>query len=81
MGTISTPKLVAVPVAVLEREESFDLPADGHHFDTKTCRRSRGGCRERREISLTDDGPYYETKSSLCKPGRCRSQRELRSNG
>ncbi|EXB93521.1 hypothetical protein L484_001617 [Morus notabilis] len=53
MGTISTPKLVAVPVAVLEREESFDLPADGHHFDTKTCRRSRGGSRARRELRST----------------------------
>ncbi|EXB93520.1 hypothetical protein L484_001616 [Morus notabilis] len=72
-----TPQVVAVPVAVLEREESFDLPVDGHHVDTKTCRRSRGGCRERREIGLTDDGPRYETKSYRRKCGSCRSQREL----
>ncbi|EXB40555.1 hypothetical protein L484_001183 [Morus notabilis] len=81
MGPVTTPQVVAVPVAVLEREESFDLPTDGHHFDTKTCRRSRGGCRERREIGLTDDGPGYETKTCCRKRGSCRSQRELRSNG
>ncbi|EXC08702.1 hypothetical protein L484_001510 [Morus notabilis] len=81
MGPVTTPQVIAVPVVVLECEESFDLTADGHHFDTKTCRRCRGGCRERREIDLTDDGPRYETKSSHRKCGSCRSQRELQSNG
>ncbi|EXB36755.1 hypothetical protein L484_002866 [Morus notabilis] len=81
MGPVMTPQVVAVPVAVLEHEESFDLTAHGHHFDTKTCRRSRDDCRERREIVLTDDGPRYETKSCHRKRGNCRSQRELRSNG
>ncbi|EXB66128.1 hypothetical protein L484_002966 [Morus notabilis] len=81
MGPVTTPQVVAVPVTVLEREESFDLTTNGHHFYTKTCRRSRGGCRQCREIDLTDDGPHYETKSCHRKRGSCRSQRELRSNG
>ncbi|EXB93515.1 hypothetical protein L484_001611 [Morus notabilis] len=81
MGPVTTRQVVDVPVAILECGESFDLTTDGHHFDTKTCRRSRGGCRERREIGLTDDGPRYETKSYRRKRGSCRLQRELRSNG
>ncbi|EXC08699.1 hypothetical protein L484_001507 [Morus notabilis] len=84
MGPITTPQVDAVPVTVLELEESFDLAADGHHFDTKTCRRSRGGCREHREIGLTDDGPRYETKSGRRKRGSCRGgcrvRRKLLSN-
>ncbi|EXB93522.1 hypothetical protein L484_001618 [Morus notabilis] len=77
MGTISTPKLVAVPVAVLEREESFDLPADGHHFDTKTCRRSRG---EREEsFDLPADGHHFDTKTCRRSRGGSRARRELRS--
>ncbi|EXB66131.1 hypothetical protein L484_002969 [Morus notabilis] len=76
MGPVTTPQVVTVPMVILECKESFDLTVDGHHFDTKTSPRSRGDCRERREIDLMYDGPRYDTKSCHRKRGSCRSQRE-----
>ncbi|EXB93519.1 hypothetical protein L484_001615 [Morus notabilis] len=81
MGTISTPKLVTVPVAVLEREESFDLTADGHHFDTKTCHRSRGGSRARRELRSNGLWVPLLRKNLLPFPGRLKGAQNLTNFG
>ncbi|EXC22324.1 hypothetical protein L484_003105 [Morus notabilis] len=50
MGTLQKAKDVAVLVAVVEREESFELTADGTCSDIKSLRRSSSGCRARGDL-------------------------------
>ncbi|EXB93518.1 hypothetical protein L484_001614 [Morus notabilis] len=50
LGPVTTPKVVAILVPVVDREESINQTADGPRYNTKSCRRPRGGCRVRREL-------------------------------
>ncbi|EXC22325.1 hypothetical protein L484_003106 [Morus notabilis] len=50
MGSVLTPKVVAILVAVVKREESFDLRADGPRSDAKNVHHSCSGYGARGEL-------------------------------
>ncbi|EXB66129.1 hypothetical protein L484_002967 [Morus notabilis] len=57
MGAITTPKVVAVPVPVLDHEESFDLTADGPVTTPKFVTLPEAVVGREESFDLTDFGP------------------------
>ncbi|EXB93517.1 hypothetical protein L484_001613 [Morus notabilis] len=57
MGLVTTPKVVAVPVPVLDREESFDLTADGPVTTPKFATVPGAVVGREESFDLTDFGP------------------------
>ncbi|EXB66126.1 hypothetical protein L484_002964 [Morus notabilis] len=63
MGPVTKPKVVTIPVPILDREESFDLTADGLVTTPKFVALPRAVVAHKEGFDLKDYGPHYDTKS------------------
>ncbi|EXC07460.1 hypothetical protein L484_000440 [Morus notabilis] len=80
MGLFTTPKDFTVPVPFVDRDESFDLTADGPYYDPKSFTVPMATVDHEESFDQTTDGPHFNTKSCHRSHGGCRARRELRSN-
>ncbi|EXB66132.1 hypothetical protein L484_002970 [Morus notabilis] len=73
MGPVTTPKVVAVPVPVVDREERFDLTADGPVTTPKFLTLPGAVVGREESFDLTNEGPRFDNKRCHLSRASCRS--------